>query len=319
MKALPMKLTPAFKDYLWGGSRLKEEYAKETNMTPLAESWEISCHPDGSSIVADGIFKGESLKNVLEKNPQFMGKANQKEFPILVKLIDAQDNLSLQVHPDNAYALEHENQLGKNEFWYVLQADEGAELALGFTQPVDKAEFRERIENNTILDVVNWEQVKPGDCFEIPAGMLHAIGKGTVIAEVQQSSNVTYRVYDYDRRDAQGNPRELHVSKALDVTDSNLKAKNCKDSKIEELDGYNKQILTQWEWFTCEKLTVSTKAKLIAGEDSFQGITLLDGELKVVANDYTQTLKKGESMFVPAGLGEYTLEGKGELLLVYLD
>lgn len=149
--------------------------------------------------------------------------------------------------------------------------------------------------------------------------MLHAIGKGTVIAEVQQSSNVTYRVYDYDRRDAQGNPRELHVSKALDVTDSNLKAKNCKDSKIEELDGYNKQILTQWEWFTCEKLTVSTKAKLIAGEDSFQGITLLDGELKVVANDYTQTLKKGESMFVPAGLGEYTLEGKGELLLVYLD
>lgn len=215
-----LKLKPACKGYLWGGSRLKNEYNKEFEGDVLAETWELSCHPDGSSRIVNGVFAGRTLREyIAAMGKRVLGSNCQvfQEFPILIKFIDAKDNLSIQVHPNNMDALENENQYGKTEMWYVLDAEPGAFLYYGFKHPISRAEFRERIEQNTLLEVLNAVPVHKGDLFYIPAGTLHAICKNIVIAEIQQNSNVTYRVYDYGRVGADGMPRQLHAEQAMDV------------------------------------------------------------------------------------------------------
>ena len=220
----PMKMRPAFKDYLWGGTRLREEYGKDCDLSPVAESWEISCHPDGPSTVMGGPCAGKTLAELLQEHPEWMGTRDgaavygefpRGEFPLLIKLIDAAQSLSIQVHPADDYARRVENQQGKNEMWYVVDAAPGAELIIGFQRPVDKEELRRRIADGTLEEVAAKIPVRAGDCFSIPAGMLHAIGGGILIAEVQQNSNVTYRVYDFGRKNPDGSQRELHVSNKL--------------------------------------------------------------------------------------------------------
>ncbi len=217
-----LKLQPACKSYLWGGRRLKDDYHKVFEGEPLAETWELSCHPDGPSRIVGGTYDGWTLPDYLQKEGKRVLGSNCQifdDFPVLIKFIDAKENLSVQVHPNNTDALEREHQYGKTEMWYVLDAQPGAFLYHGFRHEITREEYRQRIENNTLTEVLNAVEVKKGDLFFIPAGTVHAIGKGMVIAEIQQNSNVTYRVYDYDRLGADGKPRQLHIEQAIRVSD----------------------------------------------------------------------------------------------------
>ncbi|MBQ2487675.1 MAG: class I mannose-6-phosphate isomerase, partial [Ruminococcus sp.] len=218
----PLKLKAAFQDYIWGGTRLRDEFGKESDLERLAESWELSCHPAGPAVIMNSVNKGLTLKEYLEQDWAVRvgeGAARFSTFPVLIKLIDACQDLSVQVHPDDRYAREHEGgENGKTECWYIVDCEEGAALAYGFNRELTKEEFRASIQNGTLLDVVQLMPVNKGDVFFIEPGTLHAIGAGILIAEIQQNSNITYRVYDYDRVGLDGKPRELHIDKAVDVT-----------------------------------------------------------------------------------------------------
>lgn len=217
----PLLLKAPLKDYLWGGTRLKEEYGFESDKEKVAEAWVLSCHKDGNSIVKNGEYAEKTLQEVLDIwGKEALGAKSDRftYFPVLIKLIDAKDRLSVQVHPDDEYALKNEGEYGKTEMWYVVDCEEGAELIYGFNQDISQGEFLERISSNTLSPVCNYVPVKKGDVFFIEAGTLHAIGKGILIAEVQQNSNTTYRVSDYGRLGADGKPRELHIKQAVDVT-----------------------------------------------------------------------------------------------------
>ena len=218
----PFLLRPVTKDYIWGGTRLREEFGKESDSERIAESWELSCHPDGECVIASGEFSGMKLSEFVRMHPEAVGNGFRSEdrFPVLVKLIDAKADLSIQVHPDDEYATAHEGDSGKTEMWYIIDADEGAEIVYGFREKLTSEQFRQAIDDNSLMEKVKRVPVKAGDVFFIKPGTLHAIGKGIVLAEIQQSSNVTYRVYDYGRLGTDGKPRELHISKAVEVTDT---------------------------------------------------------------------------------------------------
>ena len=208
----PFKLTPAFKDYLWGGEKLKTLYNKKCDMDIVAESWELSCHKDGKSTIIGGEFEGETLSDYIQNHGKgVLGKNASKfdYFPILIKFIDAKGDLSVQVHPDDEYALKNEGEYGKTEMWYILECEEGATLYYGFKRDVTRAEYENAIKNNTLTDILNKVPVNKGDVFFIEAGTVHAIGKGIVICEIQQNSNTTYRVYDYNRKDKDGFQGEI--------------------------------------------------------------------------------------------------------------
>ena len=318
----PIKLKPAFKDYLWGGTRLRDDFGKGCDFDKIAESWELSCHKDGNSVVADGEFAGLTLAQYIEKEGKSVLGTNCEKFenfPILIKLIDAKDNLSVQVHPNNEYAQRVEGEYGKTEMWYVVDCDEGASLLYGFKHNITKEEFRERIENNTLLEVTNSVPVKKGDVFFIEAGTLHAIGKGILIAEIQQNSNTTYRIYDYGRVGADGKPRQLHIDKAVDVTNL-CPAKPYPQSEPVDMGGWTKKRLAKCEYFTVDVINVDTSAALEADKSSFVNILVLDGGcvLSSEGNDAVE-LKKGDSVFIPAGLGKFELTGKCSAVMTHID
>ena len=214
---IPLKLSPAFKDYIWGGTRLRTEFGKKCSLEKVAESWELSFHNDGPSVVDSGQNKGKLLKEIITESDLGDKCKNFTYFPVLNKFIDAKQDLSLQVHPSDEYALKNEHSYGKTEMWYVIEAKNKSCLYIGFNRDVTKSELVKRINDNTILEIMNKIEVKSGDCYFIPSGTIHAIGKGCLIYEIQQNSNLTYRVYDYDRIDKNGKKRELHVEKALNV------------------------------------------------------------------------------------------------------
>ena len=316
------KLDPAFKDYIWGGTRLRDEYGKKCDYDKVAESWELSCHKDGPSVVADGEYKGLTLNEYIEKAGKgVLGKNCERfeNFPILIKLIDAKDNLSVQVHPDNDYAMRVEGEYGKTEMWYVVDCDEGATLLYGFKHEITKDEFARRIADNTLLEVTNAVPVKKGDVFFIEAGTLHAIGKGILIAEIQQNSNTTYRIYDYGRVGADGKPRQLHIDKAVDVTNL-CPAKPYPQSEPVDMGGWTKKRLAKCEYFTVDVINVDTSAALEADKSSFVNILVLDGGcvLSSEGNDAVE-LKKGDSVFIPAGLGKFELTGKCSAVMTHID
>ena len=318
----PIKLKPAFKDYLWGGTRLRDDFGKDCDFDKIAESWELSCHKDGNSVVADGEFAGLTLAQYIEKEGKSVLGTNCEKFenfPILIKLIDAKDNLSVQVHPNNEYAQRVEGEYGETEMWYVVDCDEGASLLYGFKHNITKEEFRERIENNTLLEVTNSVPVKKGDVFFIEAGTLHAIGKGILIAEIQQNSNTTYRIYDYGRVGADGKPRQLHIDKAVDVTNL-CPAKPYPQSEPVDMGGWTKKRLAKCEYFTVDVINVDTSAALEADKSSFVNILVLDGGcvLSSEGNDAVE-LKKGDSVFIPAGLGKFELTGKCSAVMTHID
>ncbi len=316
----PLVLKPAVKDYLWGGNRLKSEFGYETESEIAAEAWVLSCHKDGADIVTNGELAGKTLSEVLDiwGNAALGEKAAEfSYFPLLVKLIDAKDKLSVQVHPDDTYALANEGEFGKTEMWYVVDCDEGAELIYGFKKAVSKAEFESRIKDNTLEEICNYVPVKKGDVFFISAGTLHAIGKGILIAEVQQNSNTTYRVSDYGRLGADGKPRALHIEKALDVT-------KCEEpdmpygqvGNLTETDYGVVRRLATCNLFTADLVKLNGKTTL-KNAQSFISLLCLEGEAVLAFGDTNISVAKGSSVFVPAGF-EVEISGTAEILLSYM-
>lgn len=315
----PMKLEAPLKDYLWGGTRLKDEYGKKTNLDKVAESWELACHKDGKSKIANGEAAGLFLEDWLagqDKSVLGTNAASFPYFPLLIKLIDAKGDLSVQVHPDNDYAMRVEGEYGKTEMWYIVDCEPGASLLYGFKEKISKEEFERRIADNTLLEVCNRVPVKKGDVFFIDSGTLHAIGKGILICEIQQNSNTTYRIYDYGRVGKDGKPRELHVKKAIDVTKLEPPTKPTTAlAKIDIIPGLDMKLLAECEYFTAYHATLKGEASLKAGSESFQTFTVLSGSLKLTSGDTVLDFYKGESVFIPAGLGIYTLTGDATFIL----
>lgn len=307
-----LKLKPACKEYLWGGRKLITEFHKEYPGEILAETWELSCHPDGLTRIGQGEWEGKSLAEYIEVNgTEVLGKNCRRfqEFPILVKLIDARDNLSIQVHPDNGYALKNEGQYGKTEMWYVVDCAPGAFLYYGFSKEIEKEEFEKRIRENSLLEVLNPVPVQKGDVLFIEAGTIHAIGKDIVVAEIQQNSNITYRVYDYGRVDKDGKRRDLHIEKALAVT-NRIPIFREKSASPH---------LASCEYFTVDKLNLDGQMmKRMEGtvtEDSFVSILVLEGEGRIRCGEEEISFRKGDSLFAAAGSGSFRIEGACEALL----
>lgn len=311
-----LKLKPVFKDYIWGGTRLHTDYGFETGFDKTAEGWMLACHKDGMNTIDGGVFDKMTLQEVIDKEglEKIGGKNCLKfpYFPVLIKIIDAYDNLSIQVHPDNEYARRVENEFGKTEIWYVLDATDDAKLIYGFKSEITKDEFRKSIEDNTLLDKLNVVNVKKGDLFFIEAGTVHAIGKGALIAEIQQNSNCTYRVYDYGRVGKDGKPRELHIDKAVDVSNTIPPKYDIKPMGNEiESNGNISQLLTKCDLFTVNRYKITSDVTLTADEDSFNHILVTDGNGEIDG----KPAKKGDSYFVPAGYGDYTVKGDIEIIV----
>ena len=303
------KLDPAFKDYIWGGTRLRDEYGKKCDYDKVAESWELSCHKDGPSVVADGEYKGLTLNEYIEKAGKgVLGKNCERfeNFPILIKLIDAKDNLSVQVHPDNDYAMRVEGEYGKTEMWYVINAAKGAGLYSGFSKQINADEYVKRVEDNTIMDVLQRYEVNPGDVFFLPAGRVHAIGAGCFIAEIQQTSNITYRIYDYDRKGPDGKGRELHTELAKDAIDYTL----YPDYRTHYKAHTNATVeLAACKYFTTNLLDVDTiMVRDFSELDSFVVYICMEGKASIRDNKGNEIyIHQGQTVLIPADTDVVTI------------
>ena len=316
----PLLLKAPLKDYLWGGRRLIDKFGFETEQEKAAEGWMLSCHKDGNSVVRNGSLAGLTLQQAVEIwGSVALGKkaAGFTYFPILIKLIDAKDRLSVQVHPNDEYALIHEGEYGKTKMWYVVDCDEGAKLIYGFNQDISQGEFLERINNNNLSPVCNYVPVKKGDVFFIEAGTMHAIGKGILIAEVQQNSNTTYRVSDYGRLGADGKPRQLHIKQAVEVTNTNRPTKPY--GAVGDITLYpfgTVRELASCKYFNSELISLDGNVG-IYDNDSFISLLILDGEASLSYTGGMMRLKKGDSVFVPAGL-KIRLTGTSEIMYTHM-
>ena len=305
---LPFRLKPVWKNYIWGGKNLITSWGKTPDSPTLAESWELASHPDGDNIILDGEFSGLTLSEAVRKCPAIVSKTFRAEdtFPIMVKLIDAARPLSIQVHPFTEYARRVENSRGKIEAWYILGHDEGAYIYLGFNRHVTRREFERAIIDETLTEMLRKVYVKDGDTYFIPAGTIHAIGAGITLAEIQENSNITYRVYDYGRLGADGKPRELHIKKALDVT-------NTFPLNITP-PGRSGNVIVSCSKFHTEKIrapfTGNTQGK------GFVFMMCLEGECVLRCGDFACELPKGGNVFVPSDCEyDFSVDGNGEILI----
>lgn len=314
MTYLPLKMQPAYKEYLWGGNRLKTKFNKKDAPSVTAESWELSCYADGLSIVADGPLAGTP---VAEFDPSCWGKNCTKDaFPIIVKLIDAKKNLSIQVHPSDSTALSKLGEHGKAEMWYVVECEPQASIYLGFSKEVTREEVLERAENGTICDVLNKIQVEKGDVFYILPGTIHAIGAGIVIAEIQQNSNTTFRVYDYKRVGSDGKERPLHLERATAVLDYHpIVPSECKGTSTVQCPEFSLTEMFSCKYFQAYRLDVRSNAVLNCDERSFQHILCVEGGCKINYRNQLFEMHTGDSYFLPASLGEYQIDGQCCILL----
>jgi len=305
------RLTPAFKDYLWGGTLLKEQYHKESSLGIVAESWELSTHPDGISLIDGG-----SLLDYVRSHPEVLGTAcHTEDIPILIKFIDARQKLSIQVHPEDAYARRVEHDNGKTEMWYLIDAAPGAYLYLGVNKAMSKEEFRRHIDDNTILDVLNRIPVKKGDCYLVRAGTIHAIGEGCLIMEIQERSNVTYRVYDFARRDKNGNLRPLHIDKSVEVANLNpVHLSGRPEQVISDTPDAKTELLRETEYFHVYSWKVKTEAQMDVNDESFWALMNVAGTAEIACGSEKMTLRQGDSIFVPAGAGTVTISGECQVI-----
>ena len=314
-------MKPYCKEVIWGGTKLKSIYGYETQGNHTGEAWGISANPDGQSVVTEGHYQGKTLKELWDGHRELFGNLEGDVFPLLIKLIDARDHLSIQVHPDDEYALENEGEYGKNEMWYVIDCEPDSYLYCGLSKEVSKEEIEERIKNNTITEVLNRIDVKPGDVVMVKAGTIHAIGAGILICEIQQNSNSTYRMYDYDRRDKFGNPRELHVAKALDVVDTKAYVKdNNSEVMLEENENYSQERLVQCKYFECFKYEIFKEVKLVVDEASFISVLFIAGEGTITeeASGESMSYKAGDSFFISAGKRTVTISGNGSCIVTHV-
>jgi len=335
----PFLLRPSGKDYLWGGNRLNDEFAKNIEMSPLAETWECSTHPDGPSYVASGEFEGMTLAEVLKMHPSFLGshtlenvsgqqtmsrsaRLQEGELPILIKFIDAKRDLSVQVHPTDQYAREHENgQLGKTEMWYVLDAARDARLVYGLKHDCDKASVRAAIANGTVEKYLQKVSVKKDDLFLIEAGTIHAIGAGTLIAEIQENSNLTYRLYDYDRIDRNGQKRELHIDKGLAVANLNSSAEPKQPLRVLNYrQGVACELLCRCKYFETYRMIINTERRQVVQYQSdgmsFRVLLCVGGcgTISYEEDPYDLKFYKGDCLFVPANSVTLSIHGQARFL-----
>lgn len=322
----PFLLVPAGIQKLWGGNKLKVNFSKNSDAEPLAESWECSTHPDGLSYVGTGILKGKSLKDVIEGHPEFLGlhlKGHQ-ELPILVKFIDAGADLSIQVHPDDNYARLHEKgNLGKHELWYVLEANKESRLIYGLQHKITKEALAESIDNNTIEDYLQKIKVHSGDVFFVKPGTIHAIGAGILLVEIQQNSNITYRLYDYNRLDNNGEKRQLHIKKALDVVNLNPELEPRQPMRVMKYAPCcASEFLCRCKYFVVERIIINTNIpnkyiKIGSDVNSFIVYQCINGNGMVLFGNQTLEIRKGKCLFIPANSVDVSCYGKFELLKIY--
>ncbi|MPQ44074.1 type I phosphomannose isomerase catalytic subunit [Clostridium tarantellae] len=307
----PIRFENLYYDKVWGG-RDFELFRENMPDGNIGETWDVACHPNGMSVVENGEYKGiklDELINMLGTN--LVGtKISIEKFPLLVKLINAKEKLSVQVHPNDEYGMRVENEFGKTEIWYVVEAFEGANLVVG-TKNCTKEQFIKAIETGEFDEYLNKVSVKKGDTFFVKSGLVHAIGEGVIIAEIQQNSDTTYRVYDYNRG------REIHVEKALDVIDFSLKGDKSK-GLMKECDGYNKTYLSLCDYFSLEKYDILNNCMEESNEERFYIFTCVEGNGIIKYSDGELIINKGDSIFIPATLGKYELIGTMSLLKSYV-
>lgn len=303
MNVYPLKFHPILKERLWGGQKLKTVLGKEVPNDITGESWEVSTVKDDVSIIYNGLLSGTSLQELIDRDPEgILGKSVHerfgKEFPILIKFIDAKLDLSIQLHPNDELAKERHNSFGKTEMWYIMNADEDAKLIVGFNQEVTKDSYSKSLEDDSLLELLNYECVNEGDTFFINTGKIHAIGAGVLLAEIQQTSDITYRVFDFNRRDKNGNLRELHTEQALDAIDYKKKD-DFKVSYSDEKNTINKMV--ECPYFTTKFLNLSENLEQdVSQRDSFT-IYMCVGGWASIENEYgIETIKKGETLLLPA-------------------
>ena len=318
----PIKFKPILKERLWGGTKLKTLFNKPIESDITGESWEVSGVPGDISVVANGALKGKSLQELINLYPsELLGKHVHErfghDFPILIKFIDAREDLSIQVHPNDKLAKERHNSFGKTEMWYVLHADAGAELIVGFNKTVTKEEYQQHLDNGTLTDILNYEKVKDGDTFFINTGKVHAIGKGIIIAEIQQTSDITYRVYDFNRRDKNGNLRELHTELALDAIDYEKKD-DFKVQYSQNTNEVNKVVNCPYFITNLLPLTASYE-KQLSQDDSFHIYMCVKGKGTIGDGTTELPIKQGETVLLPASCHKLEVKTKGmDLLEVYI-
>lgn len=309
----PIFLRPAFQDRIWGGSKLRELFNYDIPSDHTGEAWIISAHKNGPSTVINGPLKGEKLNTVWKDNPKLFGKeATSEDFPLLIKLLDANDNLSVQVHPDDAYARQEGEQYGKTECWYVVDCEEGAEIIYGH-HALTKEEFRERVEAGKWDELLRRVEVKKGDFYYVPSGTIHGIGKGIVILETQQSSDITYRVYDYDRTDDQGNPRDLHIDQAIEVTHFPHQDSLAERTKTTKEDLQSVQLI-QEEYFTVYHWQIDGKVSSPLKVD-YLLVSVIAGTGEITVNGKAHPLKKGDNFILPTTVESYDIEGNLEIIV----
>lgn len=314
----PMKLTPCYKEYLWGGARLKSGFGKTDAPEVTAESWELASHPDGESRIQNGIYAGKTIRElgILDHDGFWGGDCQTADFPLLVKLIDARKDLSIQVHPSDQTALAEQGEQGKAEMWYVVDCEPQAFIYYGFSQKVTKAEFLDRARDGSICQVLNRVPVAKGDVFYILPGAIHAIGAGIVIAEIQQNSNTTFRVYDYQRRGPEGTLRPLHLERAAEVLNYEpIIPEGCRANS-----GVSFPAFTMAEMFSCRcfrawRLDVRQSVALRCDGNSFQHVLCVEGSGSIQSASGAYPFERGDSFFMPAALGEYEIRGRCRALL----
>ncbi len=318
----PLLLRPSGKDYLWGGSRLNDEYAKGIELTPLAETWECSTHPDGASYVVGGEYDGQELAEVIKSHPVYLGERHRGkcELPILIKFIDAKQDLSVQVHPTDEYARVHEQgQLGKTELWYVLDAARDARLIYGLKRDSSETELRQAIADGSIMKYLQQIPVRKDDLFLVEAGTIHAIGAGTLLAEIQENSNLTYRLYDYDRVGKDGRKRELHIDKALKAANLQSSAEPRQPLRVLKYSqGVASELLTRCKYFEVYRMLVNTERRqrvyYRADELSFRVLLCINGCGTISYDGGNIIFYKGDCIFIPADSKELTIHGKAQFL-----
>lgn len=301
----PLLMQPAFRHMVWGGEKLKALYQKPLPENKIGESWEIACRDDLWSVVANGALKGQTLPEVFKKYGEAIIGRKPGKFPWLVKFIDASTPLSVQVHPDDSYAIPHGDVSGKTEMWYILQADPGAKLIVGFNRDTDRDEVIGAAKDGSIADMLNAVEVKAGDVFFIPPGTVHAIGAGIVILEIQQNSDATYRLYDWGRLGDDGKPRALHLEKAGDVAIMKKSAPKADDVQILP---NGDELLASCAFFTVKRRKVTAPSEV----SGFAAVIVLEGKVKIG----TEPFQKGDSLLIPAALGSVPIAGSGEIVIV---
>jgi len=316
----PLQFTPILKERIWGGEKLKTVLGKSIESSTTGESWELSTVEGDVSVVANGALKGRSLMQIIDESPnEILGTAVYKkfgkQFPLLFKYLDAREDLSIQVHPNDALAKERHNSFGKTEMWYIMQADDDARIIVGFKEKSNANEYVENLKNKTLLSILDDVKVKSGDVFFLETGTVHAIGAGLVVAEIQQTSDITYRIYDFDRVDAQGNGRELHIDQALDAINY---------EKVDTYKEYTKEVnqsnvVVDCPYFTTNFVPLDGEVSIKKSSETFTVYMCVEGSFELVYNGEKYHYKKGDTVLIPAAIDTFVLNGKASILEIYIS